>query len=99
VHPRRENDRFPNSYILRVRRKISHDQHVNIVTRQRLTQDRFAYLILILEAAPFLNIFNEVCVSIRIAVGKINRIVFMLKFNLERQCIVEWTITSVLLLE
>jgi len=82
---------------LRIRIKVGYNQHVNVVASEGLAKDSFAYLVLVLEAAPLLYIFHQICVGVRVAVGKEHRIVIVLKFELEGQRVVQGPVPSILL--
>lgn len=88
VHSCRQDCRLPNCYILGVGGKVRDNKHVNIVASEGLAKDSFAYLILVLEAAPLLDILNQVCVCIGITMCEVNCIVIMFEFKFEGERVV-----------
>jgi hypothetical protein len=83
VHSCRQDCRLPNSYILGVRGKVGDNQHVNIVASEGFAEDSLADLVLILVAAPLLDILNQVGICVGITMCEVNCIVIMLEFKFE----------------
>ena len=95
MYSRSEYHRFSHGYLFWYAREVCHDQHVYVVTRQRLAEDRFTNLVFVLECASFWNEFAEIGVGVWVAVGKVNCIHVILSCVLESEAIVDGSIAIV----
>jgi len=73
----RDNDRFTDSNIDWVTCKVSYDEHVDFITRQRLAEDGLADLIFVIKRTNFINEVALVRIRKRVAMCKKNRVIFI----------------------
>jgi hypothetical protein len=83
VNARGEDYRLSDRDVHWVAGEVCNYKHVNVVACQRLAENGLSNLVFILEGAALAYELAKVCVSVRVAMGEIARIVIMFKFYLE----------------
>lgn len=95
MDPGRKDYGFSDSYFLRDTCKVSYNQHVDIISRERFTEDSFSHLVLILESASLGHEAAQVGVGVGVAVREVHSIVVVLSCPLESQAVVHRTISII----
>lgn len=90
-----ENYCFSDSDLFGNTGKVSNNKHINIVSCETLTEDRFPNFIFILECAGFVNKLAEVRITIWIAMCDIYCIIVVFGGVLKSETIVVLTIAVV----
>ena len=91
----RENDSLSNCDLFRNARKISNNEHINIIPRKTLAKHRLSNFVLILKCAGFVHELAQVCVTIWVAMGEINSVIIVFCRVLESKTVVVLTITVI----
>jgi len=98
MHPCSHNNRLSDGNIDRITTEIGDNQHVNVVASQRLAQDRFADLVLVLKSTPLFDMVAQIRIGVWVAVSEENRVVVVLEFQFKRQRVVQRPIPAIALL-
>ena len=72
-----ENDSLSNCDLFRDARKVSNDEHINIIPGKTLAEHRLPNFVLILKGAGLVHELAEVCVTIGVAMGEINTVIIV----------------------
>lgn len=95
MNPTCQYDSFSYGYLLWHACKISHNEHINIITCKWLTQNCLPHFVLVLKCACLTNKFAYITICVWIAMRKVNCIPVIFSSEFECQTIEEGAVTVV----
>ena len=95
MHPCRQYNCLPDRDLFWYTSKISHNQHIYIISCQWLAKHSFPYFVFILESACFWNKTADVSISVGVAVAEVNSVIVIFRSVFEGQTIVNGSISII----